>query len=148
MRLVRVHSPSGREFKSSLLEVFPTGSFNLELAGHFLPSFLPVETSVIDQHSHCINSSVVANEGEPAVCHSSELVFILNQSVVIELVLIEAALMIESNGVSWAKFLDRNYWFLNSFNLHVSADMPFGRSEEEAIRYVFNFSDFDVLRLG
>ena len=148
MGLVWVHSPSGRKFESSLFEFFPTSAFNLKLPSHFLPSFFPVETSIIDQHSDCINSSIVANQGKPAICHCSEFVFVLDKSIVIELVLIEAALMIESDGVCWPKLFDGNYWLLNSFNLHVSADMSLGRSEEKAIRYVFNFSDFNVFRLG
>lgn len=99
VRLVGVHGPAHRKIKLLLLEVGPAAALHHELPRDLGPALFPVDARIVDQHCYFVDSSVVADQCEPAVGHRPELVLVLDEPVVIQLILVHRALLVESDGI-------------------------------------------------
>lgn len=145
MRLVGVHGPSGGKGKLLSLELVPTGASHHELPRNFLPALLPIDAGIVDEHSNLIDASVISDQAEPAPRHSSKLVFVLNEPVIVELVLVDGALVVGSDRVIRAQFLQWDYVCPHALDLHLSLKVPLESCKEETVGGLLDFSDFDVL---
>lgn len=95
MRLIMVHSESVYSFESFGFKLTPCLLLDQELSCDFVPPLLPVDSCVQYLHSHLINSGIQPYECKPAVCHCSELIIVLNKSIVIKFIFIEYTLVVE-----------------------------------------------------
>jgi hypothetical protein len=123
MRLIGVHVPSRREFKLLGLEFVPTGPLNHELSCNPVPSLLPIDPRVVDNHSHVVNAGVVADQSKPTACHRSKLVFVLDETVIVELILVHRPLKVKGNRIVGPELLQWDYAFIDSFNLYLTFQM-------------------------
>lgn len=145
--LVGVHGPAHREVELLLLELGPTATPHHELPRDLAPPLLPVQPGVVDEHCYLIDSSVVSNKGEPAAGHSSELVLVLDESVVVEFVLVDGALLVEGDGVVLAELVQGDHIFLHPLHLHLALNVPLEGRQEETVGTLLYLGYLDVLGL-
>ena len=124
VRLVRVHRPSRGKGKLLSLELVPAGPPHHELPRDFFPALLPVDAGIVDEHSNLIDAGVISDQAEPAPRHSPKLVLVLNETVIVELVLVDGALVVGSDGVIGAQLLQWDYVCPRALDLHLSLKVP------------------------
>lgn len=122
MRLIWVHIPTQSKIKLLILQLLPCSFLYHKLPTKFSPSLLPIQTSVINDHSHIVNSSVVTNQTKPTSSHCPKFIFILNQTIIIQFILIKRTLLIECYWVGWTQFVNWNYVLFHTLNLHIALD--------------------------
>lgn len=147
MRLVGVHGPSGRELELLSLQLLPTGPLDHELPRDPAPALLPVQPRIVDQHGDVVDPRVVAHQGEPAIRHRPELVFVLDETVIVELVLVDGALVVRGYRVARAQFLDWDDAVRHALYLDVALEAPLEGREEETVGTLVDLGDLDVLGL-
>lgn len=109
------------------------------------PALLPIQPGIVDQDSNIVDAGVVAHQGEPTIGHGSELVLVLDETVIVELVLVDGALVVCSYRVVLAQLLHWDNCVRHSFYLDLTLEVSLERSEEETIRTLIDLRDLDVL---
>lgn len=77
----------------------------------------------------------------------SKLVVIVAQTIVIQLIFVQAALVVEPYFVVGSQFVQWDHVFLHSLNFSISLNCAFGWCHKETVRHLFQFSQFDVFWL-
>ena len=144
MRLVGIHSPSSLQFPLPFLQNIPTDLLHHKLPCDFTPSFLPVYPCVKYDDCHWIDPCVVSDQTEPTVCHCSEFVLELDESVVIEFVFVESSLLVEGYWIWRAQLLEGNYCFFYLLHFGFAFDMAFEWTQEKAVGWLFDLCDVNV----
>lgn len=133
MTLVRIHPPPWRKLGFIGLELLPRAGSHHELSSDHFPACFPIESSIVYDERYRIYPRVVSDECKPAVGHGSELVLVLNESVVIKLIFINRALLVKGDGVARSQFLDWDDRLFHLFYFDFSLNMSLEGIEEKAV---------------
>lgn len=134
VRLMRIGCPSIQSIKAFSLQVCPFALFDHELSSNLVPSWLPVDAGVKDHDVDFVDSHIAADQGEPVpIGHCSEFILVLDQTIIIQLVLVEGPLLVESHLVVLAKLLQGDYWVIASLGFELTLHFAFERRNEEAV---------------
>ena len=133
MRLIWVHSPSWLQLAFFDFQFVPFHLFDHKLSRDFVPSFLPINPCVKDNDSYRIYPCVVSDESKPAICHCSEFILELNQTIVIQLILVKCSLLIKLNWIVWTQLLQGNYLFFYFLYFRFTLYVSFERTQEKAV---------------
>ena len=144
MRLIRIHSPSRLQLPLPLLQNIPTDLFHHKLSCNFIPSFLPVYPCIKYDDCNWINPCVISDQSKPTVCHCSEFVLELDESIVIKFVFIECSLLVECYWVGRAQLLEGNYCLFYLLHFGFALYVTFEWTQEKAVRWLFDLCDVDV----
>ena len=133
VRLVGIHGPSRRELELLGFELVPTGPSHHELPRNFAPSLLPIDPGIVDKDSHLIDTGVVSDQTEPTPSHRPKLVLVLYETVIVELVLKDGALVVCGDGVIRAKFFQRDYVSPHTLDLDLALEVTLEGGQEETV---------------
>ncbi len=133
MRLVRVHRPSMLEIILLFFHFGPSVLLDHELPRHLVPPLFPVNSGVQNQDRHIVNPSVHSYQPKPTALHRPELVIIHDQSIVVQLVFIDRALVVKLDRVLWSEFINRDYGLFCFLYLNLPRNVAFEWSDKEAI---------------
>ena len=81
MGLVWIRAPFSTELKAMFFNVIPFSLFHHELSSDFVLSLFPVNSRIQDHDNYVIHSDVASDESKPILSHTSELIFVLDETI-------------------------------------------------------------------
>ena len=95
MGLVWIRAPFSTELKAMFFNIIPFCLLHHELPPYFVLSLFPVNSRIQDHDNYVIHSDVASDESKPILSHTSELILILDETIIIEFIFVKGTLLIE-----------------------------------------------------